>query len=388
VLAIKSVSQNYSPPSELQNMLELFRRMVNHCLNIGIAHNVASLKKLSLLCYHELEQYRCYSSYKICAISRSAGILAARRKSLKRGYPSRNPYALKPYLTCCYGFKIEGNLLRIPRGNKAYWKIHLVPHTLTVVSEPTTRVRSFTITASKLSLCVSREVPEIECNDTMGIDRNLHNLTSGNQHRVVQYDISDTVRIAETTARIVRSFRRNDWRILEKIGAKYGRRRRNRIQQLIHNVTKRIVCEALEHRQALVLENIEGIRRLYRRGNGQGQRYRRKMNGWRFGEAQRQIEYKARWAGLPFIRLSRKETRGTSVTCPQCGERRRLWCRQCSALMDRDVVAVINLSQRGRLRFDRSRAQYGLEGGAVEAMRGNPTPTVILRVDASKSAIS
>jgi len=54
-------------------------------------------------------------------------------------------------------------------------------------------------------------------------------------------------------------------------------------------------------------------------------------------------------------------------------------------MMDRDVVAAANLSRRGRLRFDRSRAQKGLEGGAVEAVKGNPTPTVILRVDASKS---
>jgi hypothetical protein len=54
-------------------------------------------------------------------------------------------------------------------------------------------------------------------------------------------------------------------------------------------------------------------------------------------------------------------------------------------MMDRDVVAAVNLSWRGRLRFDRSRAQKGLEGGAVEAVKGNPTATVILRVDASKT---
>jgi hypothetical protein len=50
-----------------------------------------------------------------------------------------------------------------------------------------------------------------------------------------------------------------------------------------------------------------------------------------------------------------------------------------------ETVAAVNLSRRGRLRFDRSRAQKGLEGGAVEAVRGNPTAMVILRVDASKS---
>ena len=226
------------------------------------------------------------------------------------------------------------------------------------------------------------------------MDRNLRNLTVGNESRVVQYDLSDTVRIAETTVDIVGSFKRNDSRIRKNIASKYGRRRRNRVQHLLHNSTKQIVAEAFEYRRAIVLENIEGIRTLYRKGNGQGPKYRGRMNGWSFGEAQRQLEYKARWVGLPIIRLSRKETRGTSVTCPQCGERlqedmrmrRKLWCRKCRLMMDRDVVAAVNLSRRGRLRFDRSRAQKGLEGGAVEAVKGNPTATVILGVDASKSS--
>jgi putative transposase len=128
-------------------------------------------------------------------------------------------------------------------------------------------------------------------------------------------------------------------------------------------------------------------------GNRKGPRYRGRMNSWSFSEAQRQLEYKARWVGLPVIRLSRRETRGTSITCPQCGERlqedakirRKLWCGECRVVMDRDVVAAINLSRRGRLRFDRSQAEKGLKGGAVETVRGNPTPTVILRVDAPKS---
>src|SRR5437660_11146520 len=78
---------------------------------------------------------------------------------------------------------------------------------------------------------------------------------------------------------------------------------------------------AVQRRTGIVLENIEGIRSLYRKGNGQARKYRGRMNGWSFGEAQRQIEYKARWAGLPVIRLSMRETRGSSVSCPSCGEK-------------------------------------------------------------------
>ena len=105
-------------------------------------------------------------------------------------------------------------------------------------------------------------------------------------------------------------------------------------------------------------------------------------------------EYKARWAGLPVIRLSRRETRGSSVTCPRCGERlqsdkrleRKLWCGKCRIVMDRDMIAAINMARRGRVRFARSRPPILLEaqGRAGEAMKGNPTPTVIPGVDAPK----
>ncbi len=50
-----------------------------------------------------------------------------------------------------------------------------------------------------------QEVPEVECTERIGLDRNLRNLTVGNEHRIVQYDLAQTVRIAEATTRIVGS---------------------------------------------------------------------------------------------------------------------------------------------------------------------------------------
>jgi putative transposase len=366
--------------------------MVNECIEIGLAYNVTALKRLSLLSWPQRRKYDCPGYYKACAVSRATGILAARKKSLRRGISTKNPYSLKPQITAYQGFKIKDGVLRIPIGKRRFQYVPLTSHTVSILSDPALTVRSFTLTPTSLSLCISKEIPEAECTEAIGVDRNLRNLTVGNSNRIVQYDLSDTVRIAETTVDIVRSFKRNDARIRRNIASKYGHRRRNRIQHLLHNATKRIVEEALQQRQSIVIENLEGIRRLYRKGNRQGPRYRGRMNGWSFSEAQRQLEYKARWAGLPVIRLSRKETRGTSITCPQCGERlqedmrirRKLWCGKCRVMMDRDVVAAINLSRRGRLRFDRSRTPKESQGRAVEAVKGNPTPTVILRVDALK----
>src|SRR2546421_2444791 len=394
VLAVKSVWRYYVSSSEVLGLLKVFKKMVNESLRIGMANDASSLRKLSLLSYNQLAQYNSPSYYKLCAISRAAGILAARKKSIRRGYAPRTPYAFRQQLVSCYGFKIENRHLHIPISRGKRFSIPLTKCTLQVISQPGVKVRSFTLTQNRLSLCIARDTPRIECTSTIGVDRNLRNLTVGNDQETSRYDLSKCVRVANTTVRIVASFTRDDDRTRTKIASKYGRRRTSRTGHILHTATKTIVAVAVQQRTAIVLENIEGIRSLYRKGNGQGRKYRGRMNGWSFGEAQRQIEYKARWIGLPIIRLSRRETRATSITCPRCGERlqsdkrlvRKLWCSNCRTVMDRDTVATINLARRGRVRVARSRPPILLEaqGRAVEAVKGNPTPTVIPGVDASK----
>lgn len=395
MLALKTVRQNYRPSREVLGLLEVFRSMVNECVRIGLQADASTLKRLSILSYRRLNGYGCPSYYKLCAISRAAGILAAREKSLRRGYPSRSPYAVRPQLVSCYGFKISHGRLVFPTRRGSRESIPLTPHTVSVLSQPDVRVRSFTLTRETLSLTIAREVPVLECVTTIGVDRNLRNLTCGNERVTVRQDLSETVRIAQTTRRIVASFRRDDARIRKRIASKYGRRRASRISQLLHRATKQVIAVAVERRAAIVLENIHGIRGLYQKGNMQGRRYRARMNAWSFAEAQRQIEYKARWAGLPVVRLSRRETQGTSVTCPRCGERlqedrrlaRKLWCGKCRWLMDRDKVAAVNIARRGRVRFARSQPMTWAQGGTVEAVKGNSTPTIIPGVDAPKPSL-
>jgi len=81
--------------------------MVNDSIRVGLVNDVSSLRSLSLLSYNQLAHYDSPSYYKLCAISRAAGIQAARKKSLKRGFPTRQPYAVRPFLVSCYGFKIK-----------------------------------------------------------------------------------------------------------------------------------------------------------------------------------------------------------------------------------------------------------------------------------------
>jgi hypothetical protein len=54
VRVFKSVWQNYTPSPKVLGLLELFRKMVNESIRIGLLNNVSSLRKLSLLSYSQL----------------------------------------------------------------------------------------------------------------------------------------------------------------------------------------------------------------------------------------------------------------------------------------------------------------------------------------------
>src|SRR2546421_10188788 len=90
--------QYYAPTGDVLRLLDVFRRMVNDSIRIGLLNDASSLRKLSLLSYNQLARYDSPSYYKLCAISKAAGILAARNKSARRGFPTRTPYAVRQQL--------------------------------------------------------------------------------------------------------------------------------------------------------------------------------------------------------------------------------------------------------------------------------------------------
>src|SRR5881397_524081 len=114
--------------------------MVNESIRIGIANDASSLRKLSPLFYNQLAHYDSpsYSPsyYKLCAISRAAGILASRKKSLKRGFPGRTPYAVRQQLVSCYSFKAKNGGLEIPLSRGKRLSIPLTKHMINSISQP------------------------------------------------------------------------------------------------------------------------------------------------------------------------------------------------------------------------------------------------------------
>jgi putative transposase len=287
--------------------------------------------------------------------------------------------------------KDRGQLSRVSLIAETRVSIPLSKHTLSSIEG--LEVRSFTITPTSVSLSIRKEVSLYEPKLFVGIDRNESNVTCGNSSNVLQIDLSKVEKIASTTRDIIRSFKRNDWRIRRKIAPKYGRTGKERTNQILHPTTRTIVEDAKNSESAIIFEDIKDIRNLYKKGSYQGRNFRARMNSVPWHEIKRQIEYKAAWAGVPVIHLTKSETRGTSSLCYQCGERlqgdrahkRQLWCQKCKRWFDRDVVAVMNISHKGWLRFGQSNKWEAVE---VMVQERGLFPPPILKVDASKLSTS
>jgi putative transposase len=407
--ATKCVTQPHSSEqlgSLLAECLIITYNAIHHAEEHGI-DNRRGMKGF----YQTMRDVNLPSCYKVASITRGCAVIQSRKKSEKRGIRVSYPRPLKPAVCIASGFFVtmKGRLF-IPLRRDKYFDIQLNRHVLQTFKGK--KVRSLTITPSSLSFCYSEEIEQSPVKTVYGVDRNEKNLTFGNASMVVQIDMKEAVKVRQTTREILGSFKRNDVRVRRRLARKYWKRGQHRTDQILHAATNWMVDIAAKNRAALAMEDLTGIGKMYRRGNSQGAKYRFRLNSWPHWREKRMIEYKAAWKGVTVIPLTKSETYGSSSECPACGEKlhnpakgdvahaRMLWCQKCKVWMDRDVVAALNLSKRGRSRFARSRPrsgegesrsqasssflQTGEEGLAGEAVKGNGTKTLLLRVDASK----
>ncbi|MGA2238993.1 MAG: hypothetical protein ABSG74_07265, partial [Candidatus Bathyarchaeia archaeon] len=208
----KSVWQHYAPTPETSWLLEQFRQMLNDCVRIGLAEKATSLKSLSLKAYGQLCRYDVASYYKLCAISAATGILRNYRKAKRKTPHVRDPYARRPRLTTCYGFKVRDRELSLPIHAREHIRIRLNQHVQAAINDFT--VRSVTLTEGRLSLAYESEVQQVQPRGFIGIDRNLDNVTvAATDGTVQQHDLSEPTRVKAMYLGVRSHFKRNDVRI-------------------------------------------------------------------------------------------------------------------------------------------------------------------------------
>lgn len=371
----KCVWQYHDIKSELQPAFDYFRFCANEAIRIGKEKQITSKFRLHYELYYKLRS-EFHSKHIYGALECAAAKLKNYKKLVRKNPDTKTPYIWKNHLVLDnQSYTILDGQIRIPIKPRQYVFVKLNHYVLSVLQEM--KLGSITITENKIIISYSKNIHEQKPIDLVAIDRNLDNITvfdtTGN---CGIHDLQQATKIKETYRKVKSHFQRNDIRIRKKIFAKYGKKEKNRVHDILHQTSKKIVSK----NKGIIMEDIKGIRKLYKKGNGQGKKYRGKMNSWSFYELQRQIEYKARWLGLP---VKYVKAYGTSSKCAICGskmvpeEHRMLFCLCCNVVVDRDINAAKNILARG--------TKVVPVGAADEAMVEELSKEVIFKVDTAQS---
>ncbi len=344
--AVKAIQFRYVASDELTYLFRDFRLMCNDAIRIALKEKPRSRFTLIEKAYPRLKEYGIHTHYILSACEVAYSVYRNKdRKSV--------PYIEKAFLKLDnQSYSLNHLLLRIPTTPRhfVYLTLKGSDYHLSFIDDPTLKKGSVTLTPRAVSIAFSKEGVEIMTQGEVGVDVNERNVTASDTSGVTT--AFDTYNVAELKERY-RAIRakiggktRQDQRISQILYAKYGTREKNRTAQVLHRVSKALVERAKRRRFCIVMEKLKGIRKLYRRGNGQGSSFRGRMNSWTFRELQRQIDYKARWEGIP---VSYVNPKGTSSKCPNCDSRliklegRRVFCPSCKQSGDRDVIASRNI---------------------------------------------
>jgi putative transposase len=347
IKAIKSISFRYVSSHDLASLFEDFRLMCNDAIRIAVREKPRNRFNLIELAYARLKQYGLHTHYILCACEVAYSVYRNKKRR-------RIPYINRAFLKLDnQSYQLNHLLLRIPTTprNFIFLTLQGSDYQLSFVDDPSLKRGSVTITERAVIITFTREVPVLGPIGYVGIDINERNITvsatNGYEHQFTE--LGEVVEIRERykdiRAKIARNTR-GDGRICKQLLAKYGKQEKSRTAQRIHGLTREIIVFAKANRFGIKMEKLKGIRKLYGKGNGQGKSFRGRMNTWVFGETLRQIDYKARWEGVPdwFV-----NPRGSSSNCPDCGSRvvrladRKLYCPACDKTWDRDVLASRNI---------------------------------------------
>ncbi len=323
--------------------------MVNHAIHICLSENIRGRLNLRNRIYRDFrERYDVVSCYAY-NVAEIAWSVVKRHKKW-----NRNPFVKHLMLKVDrFNYSLNYSILSLPsrKNHRILIPLKYGGYQRSFLLDATLRRGSVTMTDSTIIITFKRKVQEIEVHGKVGFDCNENSLVGfTSDGTLLKYDTSqascDRAQYRMIRSKIAKELH-DDRRVGRRLLDKYGRKERGKVNQLLHKISKTVVEYAKRNQYGIVLEDLKGIRRRLRRGNHHGRNLRSRLNAWSFRELQRQIEYKAKWDGMP---VSYVNAAHTSQTCSICGSMNkdlryeRVWqCPSCGAILDRDVNAAKNI---------------------------------------------
>jgi putative transposase len=373
--AVKTVQIPYEPTDDVLSLLESFRGMVNRCIQVGLEKSVTSRFSLSNEVYHDLTKHGFHSWYCLSAIEVATAILKNYRKAKRKRQNVRAPRATK--LMAKLGnqaYRVVDGELRIPIKPREYFYVPLHKRAVHFLSDPALKLGSVTFTACVASVVFSKTAEVTEPKSYVAYDTNERSIDGAyvKEGRELIVESHDLSRVSEVRHGYFERVRRTqakyagDRRVAKKIQRKWFSKQNNKVNTVLHQVSSKIVREAKQRSQGVILEDLTHIRKAVNQTvlgansfNGKIQKIsthskklKRRLNSWSFRKLQGFIEYKALWEGVKAVKVN---PRNTSRACAVCGcvmRDPKAKTLECCGL-GRHVNACLNLlkTQDERVRF-------------------------------------
>ena len=340
-----------------ESLFKTYKAVVNELLDYAHSKGITSFERLKSEKYHEMRrkypELPSHYIYTACQLARS--IYKSFRKLKRRGKVKKNRPLLRKNVIMLddhlFSLDLESWKVSIsaPYGRRRFELLHGKYHK---------RFRDWKVGQAWLvrtpegiflNVVFSREIEVEEPKAFVGTDLNENNVTlslpNGEFVKIVTHEKEIRTSYYLKRRRIQKKIRRGKRR--RELLRKYGKREKNRVNDLHHKLANKIV-EIAENYGGIALEDLSGIR--------DSINYSAEMNGrlhrWSFRKLLSIIEYKAKLRG---VRVVFVDPAYTSTLCPRCGGRlsaspnghRFLKCG-CGLEADRDVVGSLNIALRAR----------------------------------------
>jgi putative transposase len=352
--AVKSYRIQVDAPLDLiEAYTEVKRRtlktVLSHVKFNGKAHLEFKSEDRKKLRDELLEDWKYSKHYVDSAINSVIGLVKGWITLYNRGKVKRLPEITRKtiYIKNTL-FSLRNGVLKISiEPNRRYLEVDLRKYSW--IPKDFDRLGGLILTEKELIITVKKEV-EPKADRWASFDVNLTNITALINGRIKRYDLKELYhihRVYEAKRQRIQRLSKFKPETSKRLLQKYSMRERNRAKDFMHKLTAEIARELRESSSGAVMERLKGIKHNVLNGS---RKQNRKLSKWNALAFQNMLEYKLLWLGLPVKYVN---PRNTSRTCPLCSGYlvayggRLMRCERCNLVMDRDVVAVLNLQMRG-----------------------------------------
>jgi len=305
-----------------ESLFETYRSIVNELLGYAHSKGITSFKKLRSEKYYELRQRypKLPSHYIYTACQMACSIYKSFKKLRRKGKLGTDKPLFKKHVIMLddhlFKLDLEKRIIKIstPNGRVA---LRFYPAKYHEKFREWRVGQAWLVETPKgifVNVVFSREVEIREPRNFVGVDLNENNVTLAFPDGFVQiitHEREIRTGYFVKRRRIQRKLKIGGWR--KELLEKYGKRERNRLNDLYHKLANKIVKLA-EKYGGIALEDLTNIRDSIKHSaeiNG-------RLHRWSFRKLQSIIEYKAKLKGIKVVFVNPNHT---SSLCPICGRK-------------------------------------------------------------------